>query len=87
MPKYLSVEEVDRLLTLPDVAHAHAGLRDRAFIELLYATGLRVTELVSLSTASLNLEGGYLTTKGKGSKERLVPIGDEAVGLGVAVSA
>ena len=74
----LSVEEVDRLLQLPDVTTPR-GLRDRAFIELLYATGLRVTELVSLGTASLNLEGGYLTTKGKGSKERLVPIGDEAV--------
>jgi len=77
LPKYLSVEEVDRLLQLPDVGTPR-GLRDRAFIELLYATGLRVTELVSLGTASLNLEGGYLTTKGKGSKERLVPIGDEA---------
>jgi integrase/recombinase XerD len=77
LPTYLSVDEVDRLLELPDVATAR-GLRDRAFIELLYATGLRVTELVSLGTASLNLEGGYLTTKGKGSKERLVPIGDEA---------
>jgi len=78
LPKFLSVEEVDRLLALPDVATPR-GLRDRAFIELLYATGLRVTELVSLGTANLNLEGGYLTTKGKGSKERLVPIGDEAV--------
>ena len=77
LPTFLSVEEVDRLLELPDVTTAR-GLRDRAFIELLYATGLRVTELVSLGTASLNLEGGYLTTKGKGSKERLVPIGDEA---------
>ena len=77
LPTFLSIEEVDRLLELPDVATAR-GLRDRAFIELLYATGLRVTELVSLSTASLNLEGGYLTTKGKGAKERLVPIGDEA---------
>ena len=77
LPKYLSVDEVDRLLTLPDVATAR-GLRDRAFIELLYATGLRVSELVSLSTGNLNLEGGYLTTRGKGSKERLVPIGDEA---------
>ena len=77
LPTFLSIEEVDRLLELPDVTTAR-GLRDRAFIELLYATGLRVTELVSLGTASLNLEGGYLTTKGKGSKERLVPIGDEA---------
>ena len=55
------------------------GLRDRAFIEVLYATGLRVTELVDLKVADVNLEGGFLTTKGKGSKERLVPMGDEAV--------
>jgi integrase/recombinase XerD len=78
LPKYLSVEEVDRLLQLPDVTTPR-GLRDRAFIELLYATGLRVSELVTLGTANLNLEAGYLTTRGKGSKERLVPIGDEAV--------
>ena len=78
LPKYLSVEEVDRLMTLPDITTSK-GLRDRAFIELLYATGLRVTELVSLGTTSLNLEAGYLTTMGKGTKERLVPIGDEAV--------
>ena len=78
LPKYLSVDEVDRLMTLPDIT-TPKGLRDRAFIELLYATGLRVTELVSLGTASLNLEAGYLTTVGKGRKERLVPIGDEAV--------
>jgi integrase/recombinase XerD len=77
LPKYLSVEEVDRLMTLPDIT-TPKGLRDRAFIELLYATGLRVTELVSLGTTSLNLEAGYLTTQGKGGKERLVPIGDEA---------
>jgi integrase/recombinase XerD len=78
LPRYLSVEEVDRLLQLPDVATPR-GLRDRAFIELLYATGLRVSELVALGASSLNLEGGYLTTRGKGAKERLVPIGDEAV--------
>jgi integrase/recombinase XerD len=77
LPKYLSVEEVDRLLQLPDVTTPR-GVRDRAFIELLYATGLRVSELVALGTSSLNLEGGYLTTRGKGSKERLVPMGDEA---------
>ncbi len=78
LPTFLSVEEVDRLLQLPDVATPR-GLRDRAFIELLYATGLRVSELVALGASSLNLEGGYLTTRGKGAKERLVPIGDEAV--------
>lgn len=77
LPKYLSIEEVDRLLNMPDVSMAR-GLRDRAFIELLYATGLRVSELVGLTAANLNLDGGFLTTMGKGGKERLVPIGDEA---------
>ena len=77
LPKFLSVEEVDQLLALPDVSTAK-GLRDRAFIELLYATGLRVSELVALGLAHLNLEAGYLTARGKGAKERLVPIGDEA---------
>ena len=78
LPKYLSVEEVDTLLAQPDVSTPR-GVRDRAFIELLYATGLRVSELVDLKVSDVNLEGGFLTTKGKGSKERLVPIGDEAV--------
>ena len=78
LPKYLSIEEVDRLLAQPD-ASTPRGLRDRAFIEVLYATGLRVSELVALKVTDVNLEGGFLTTKGKGSKERLVPVGDEAV--------
>jgi integrase/recombinase XerD len=78
LPKYLSVDEVDQLLVQPDVSTPR-GLRDRAFIEVLYATGLRVSELVDLKVADVNLEGGFLTTVGKGSKERLVPVGDEAV--------
>jgi integrase/recombinase XerD len=77
LPKYLSIEEVDRLLDQPDTATPR-GLRDRAFMEVLYATGLRVSELVGLKPGDVNLEGGYLTTVGKGSKERLVPLGDEA---------
>ena len=72
------MEEVDRLLAAPDVA-TPLGLRDRALIELLYATGLRVSELVGLRQSDLNLEAGYLTCMGKGGKERLVPIGDQAV--------
>ena len=79
LPKYLSIEEVDRLLAQPD-ASIPRGLRDRAFIEVLYATGLRVSELVALKVTDVNLDGGFLTTVGKGSKERLVPVGDEAVG-------
>ncbi len=77
LPKYLAVEQVDTLLSQPDVATPR-GLRDRALIELLYATGLRVSELVGLKATDLNLEAGYLTCLGKGSKERLVPIGDTA---------
>ena len=78
LPKYLSIEEVDRLLEQPDTKTPR-GLRDRAFIELLYATGLRVSELIGLKAADVNLEAGFLTTIGKGAKERLVPVGDEAV--------
>jgi integrase/recombinase XerD len=78
LPRYLSIEEVDRLLAQPD-ASTPRGVRDRAFIEVLYATGLRVSELVALKVTDVNLEGGFLTTRGKGSKERLVPVGDQAV--------
>ena len=78
LPKFLSIEEVDALMSQPDTGTA-IGIRDRALIELLYATGLRVSELVSLQPADLHLDAGYLTCLGKGGKERLVPIGSEAV--------
>ena len=77
LPRHLSVEEVDRLLEQPDVGTPR-GLRDRALIELLYATGLRVSELVSLRPADVNLDASYLTCTGKGDKQRIVPMGDEA---------
>jgi integrase/recombinase XerD len=77
LPRYLSVEEVDRLMAQPDVATPR-GLRDRALIELLYATGMRVSELITLRPADLHLDGCYLTCTGKGDKQRIVPIGDEA---------
>ena len=77
LPKFLSTEDVDALLAAPDVSQPR-GLRDRALIELLYATGLRVSELVGLRTADVRLAEGFLKTLGKGSKERIVPIGDEA---------
>jgi len=77
LPRYLSVEEVDQLIAQPDVSTAR-GLRDRALIELLYATGMRVSELVGLRPADINLDACYLTCTGKGSKQRIVPIGDEA---------
>jgi integrase/recombinase XerD len=78
LPRYLAVEQVDALLAQPDVT-APRGLRDRALVELLYATGLRVSELLALEADDVNLAAGYLTCMGKGSKERLVPIGDAAV--------
>jgi integrase/recombinase XerD len=77
LPKFLSAEEVDRLIQTPDTATVR-GLRDRALIELLYATGLRVSELVQLRIGDVNLESAYLSCTGKGGKQRIVPIGDEA---------
>jgi len=77
LPRHLSVEEVDRLLEQPDVKTPR-GLRDRALIELLYATGLRVSELIGLRPADVNLDASYLTCTGKGDKQRIVPIGEEA---------
>ena len=78
LPKFLGIEEVERLIKQPDVGTAR-GLRDRALIEVLYATGLRVSELIHLRASDLNLEEGYLSTTGKGNKQRIVPIGDQAV--------
>ena len=77
LPKFLSLEEVDRLIAQPDTTTVR-GLRDRAMIELLYATRLRVSELVGVRAADLHLDEQYLTCIGKGSKERIVPIGEQA---------
>ena len=77
LPRYLSLEEVESLLRTPD-ASTPDGLRDRAMLELLYATGLRVSELVSLRTRDLHFEVGYLVCRGKGRKERVVPYGRSA---------
>lgn len=77
LPKFLSFEDVDALIAQPDVSTPR-GLRDRAMIELLYATGLRVSELVNVRAAHLHVQEQYLTCIGKGSKERIVPIGEQA---------
>jgi integrase/recombinase XerD len=78
LPDFLSVEEVDRLLAQPDT-NTTSGLRDKAMIELLYSTGLRVSELCGLKTADLQMETGCLRCIGKGNKERLVPVGRRAL--------
>ena len=77
LPTFLSIEQVDALLAAPDVATPR-GLRDRAMIEVLYATGMRVSELVGIRGADLHLDADYLTCIGKGNKERLIPMGEEA---------
>ncbi len=77
LPEVLTLDEVERLLAAPDLTTTR-GLRDGAMIEVLYATGLRVSELVSLQLVDVNLEAGYLSTMGKGRKQRLVPFGERA---------
>jgi len=78
LPDILSIDEIDRLLSRPDPS-TPAGSRDRAMLELLYASGLRVSELIGLKVLNVNLEAGYLRTVGKGARERLVPIGEKAI--------
>jgi integrase/recombinase XerD len=77
LPKFLTVQEVESLLKQPDERDVR-GVRDKAMLELLYATGLRTSELISLKTRDINLGDGFLLCLGKGGKERLVPIGESA---------
>ena len=78
IPSYLSLKEVEKLLEAPDTT-SPVGLRDKAILECLYATGLRISELVSLNRRDLNLASGWLKVQGKGSRERMVPLGKEAI--------
>jgi len=78
LPEILSLKEIEQLLEQPDL-QTPLGIRDRAMLEMLYATGMRVSELTGLPTHQVNLEGGYVLLYGKGSKERVVPIGSEAM--------
>ena len=78
LPKYLTFDEVDRLLAAPD-PDKPLGSRDTAMLQMLYATGLRVSELISLRTAELDAKTGVVRTTGKGSKTRLVPVGKSAL--------
>lgn len=78
LPQFLTVKEVELLLRQPDESEDR-GIRDKAMLELLYATGLRVSELVALKLKDLNLEDGFLLCRGKGGKERIVPFGGKAL--------
>ncbi|MGR2738318.1 site-specific tyrosine recombinase XerD [Billgrantia sp. Q4P2] len=78
LPDTLEEDEVERLLAAPDLA-TDIGLRDRAMLEILYGCGLRVSELVGLSVDAVNLRQGVVRVRGKGDKDRLVPLGEEAV--------
>ena len=78
LPKTLTESDVERLLAAPTVTQP-LGLRDRAMLEVLYATGLRVSELVTIEMTQINLRQGVVRITGKGNKERLVPLGEEAI--------
>ena len=77
LPRYLTLEEIDQLLAAPDTS-TDEGIRDRAMLELLYATGLRVSELISLKLADVDIDAGLIVCHGKGSKQRRVPMGKSA---------
>jgi len=78
LPKFLTIAEVEKLLGQPDTAEVR-GIRDRAMLEVMYAAGLRVSELITLRTADIHLKDSFLLCRGKGGKERIVPLGKSAV--------
>jgi integrase/recombinase XerD len=78
LPQFLTEDEIDQLLAAPDIA-TEAGVRDRALLEIMYAAGLRVSEMVSLKQADVDLQAGLVVCHGKGSKERRVPLGKSAI--------
>ncbi|MGP2526386.1 site-specific tyrosine recombinase XerD [Acidaminococcus sp. LBK-2] len=78
LPKVMSLEEVEQLLAAPDLRQPE-GFRDRTMLEVMYATGMRVSELLNLKRASVNLETRYVIAYGKGAKERLIPLGKAAI--------
>jgi len=78
LPEILTLKEIEQILEQPDL-QTPLGTRDRAMLEILYATGMRVSELTQLPIQQVNLEGGYVLLYGKGSKERIVPLGSEAM--------
>ena len=78
LPKFLTEDEIDRLFAMPDIS-TDEGIRDRAMLELMYAAGLRVSELVTLKHAEVDVHGGVVNCHGKGSKERRVPVGKSAI--------
>ena len=78
LPEILTLREIEQLLEQPNL-QTSLGIRDRAMLEILYATGMRVSELTHLPIHQVNLEGGYVLLYGKGSKERIVPLGSEAM--------
>ena len=80
LPTFLSLDEVEKLLAQPDIA-TPLGLRDKAMLELLYSTGLRVSELTAVRTGDVQMEMGYVRCIGKGDKERVVPVGKQALAI------
>jgi tyrosine recombinase XerD subunit len=78
LPKSLSEQDIEKLLSSPDI-ETHFGLRDKAMFETIYATGLRVSELVNLTLSEINLSAGWLRVTGKGDKERIVPLGELSI--------